>query len=280
MKEQIQAAIADMASKVSFDPEKHVYVENETGLWLKGVSSVSNVVPKDWLAAWGAKEAVKALGYSDYPDKKLAAEVLAKIKQCSVDQYHALLKEAKGASSRKNKQALIDGKVGHAWLEDYVKSKINNTPTPPIPQGNLRRPIVQFLSWEKNYVEYWIASEARVVYPAKGYAGTLDAIAMMKDGKLALIDFKFAQHISEDYYIQTAGYVAPFEQYGIKFDKRIIVRLPKTLEKEEWNPNTHSYKMVENNIQVHQVKTDYEADKNCFFAKLVVDSWVNAVVKG
>jgi hypothetical protein len=244
IKEKILSAIAEMSAKVTMD-KRHRYTDNETGLFLQGVSSVSSIVPKDWLSAWGAKECAKFLGYSDYEgDTALAQETLDKAKTMSAEEWIAYLKQAKGASARKSGQALIDGKAGHQWLEDYVKARAAGLELPAMPVGPLERPITQFLEWEGANIQEWIASEAVVSWPNRevGYAGTLDAIAITKEGKLALIDFKFASNISEDYYLQTAGYAATFEPYGITFEKRIIIRLPKTLEKEEYDKVNWCYK--------------------------------------
>lgn len=280
IKEQINDAILDMKSKVGRNDE-HIYINNETGEYLQGVSTVSSIVPKDWLAAWGAKEAVKALGYSDYKDDiTLASQVWNKIKACEkIENYIEILKEAKGAHARKSKKAMVDGTKGHKWLETYVESKINGSGTPFLPINDpLERPIGQFLAWEQDQIEYWIASEAYVIRPDKKYAGQLDAIAMTKKG-LALIDFKFASNISEDYYLQTAGYAACFEPYQIKFDKRIIIRLPKTLEKDEYNPKTYQYEKISNDIEAHDVPTAYEIDRDVFFGALPLKSWINSVEK-
>jgi len=281
---QIHEAVLDMMDKVSFDEENHTYTDTKTGEWLQGVSEVSSIVPKDWLSAWGAKEAVKALGYSDYEgDIERAQEVLEIINeffiQGDVEGYQKFLKEAKGASYRKSKEALVDGKTGHEWVEKYVKAKIRGTDLPEIPEGNLERPLKQFIEWEEKEVDYWILSEARVAYPEKKYAGTLDGLAKMKDGKLALIDFKFASHISEDYYLQTAGYQLTFEPYNIKIDERIIVRLPKTLYRDEWDKQHHQYKKVANNLEVFVVPTDYEEDKQVFLHCLPLKKWINELKK-
>ena len=274
---KIQEAVLDMMAKVKFEKDGHTYQRTSDGKWLQGVSSVSSIIPKDWLSAWGAKEAVKALGYSDYEgDTKLAKEMMEKIVSCETpEEYILLLKEAKGASARKNKTALVDGKKGHAWLEEYVLAKIRGTELPKMPTDALKRPIEQFLDWEKDNVAQWVLSEARVAYPEKEYAGTLDAMAIMKDGKLAIIDFKFASHISEDYYLQTAGYQATFEPYNIKIDQRIIIRLPKTLEIEEWDKKEHKYSKVPNNIEVCIVGTSYEMDRDVFLNCLPVKRWIN-----
>jgi hypothetical protein len=273
IKERIQQAVLDMMKKVKFDEVKHVYTTLDD-TWLQGVSTVSSIIPKDWLAAWGAKEAVKFLGYSDYEgDTALAEEMLERIAALQAKKdagaFIALLKEAKGASARKSKDALVDGTAGHAWLE---------SPLPPLPDGNLKRPIMQFIDWAVNEVDYWIVSEARVAHPEKGYAGTLDAIAMMKAGKLAIVDFKFASHMSEDYYLQTAGYQATFEPYDIPFDERIIVRLPKTLESEEYDKTTRTYKKVENRLEAKSVPTAYENDRDVFYAMLPVKQWINQFI--
>ena len=276
IKEKIQQAILSMMKGVDFSEKEHLYKRKSDGVWLQGVSTVSSIIPKPWLSAWGGKEAVKFLGYSDY-DAKRAEEVLEKIRTMDVAGYMELLKEAKGASSRKSKKALVDGKKGHKWLEKFVLANIRKTELPEIPTDNLMRPVQQFIKWYSENIDYPIASEAMVAYPEKGYAGTLDFIAMMKTGKLALIDFKFASHISFDTYLQCAGYMACFEPYDIKIDQRIIIRLPKTLEIEEWDKKTRTYKKVANNLEVKVCETNYEFDRDVFFACLPVKKWINCV---
>jgi len=276
--EEIRKAVLDMMSKVSYEDRDHVYKRKDNGAYLQGVSSVSSIVPKPWLSAWGAKECAKFLGYSDYGDKEKAIKIKEKIEKLTPEKYIALLKEAKGACRRKSKEALVDGTVGHEWLENYIKAKTRGEEPPEIPQDNLKRPITQWLEWEKKNVDTWILSEAIVSRIDKGYAGTLDAMAILKDGRLALIDFKFSNHISEDYYLQTAGYQATFEPYGIKVDTRIIIRLPKTLTREEYDKKNRQYKKVENSIEVVEVETDYENDRDVFFHCLPVKAWINKII--
>lgn len=279
IKTKIQIAIKDMESKIARD-SKHIYVNNETGEYLQGVSSVSSIVPKDWLASWGAKEAVKFLGYSDYNDLSIAIDMQAKIISATVSEYVEILKEAKGAHARKNKKAMVDGTKGHKWLEDYVLMRINGSmPMIGLPTDSLLRPVNQFLEWESKEVDYWIANEALVCRLDKDYAGQLDAIYMSKSGRLCLVDFKFASHVSTEHRLQTAGYCATFEPYDIKFDCRVIIRLPKTLESESWNSKTYKYEKIPNNIEVFEVPSKYEPDRDAFFASLVVKAWINYVEK-
>jgi hypothetical protein len=276
---KINEAVADMNSKVEFldnAEHKHKYRIIATGEFLQGVSSVSSIVPKDWLSAWGSKECARFLGYSDYEgDTARAIEIKDKISKFTMTEYMALLREAKGASARKSGKALVDGKAGHALLEEIVKARIAGKEIPAIPEGTLQRPISQWLAWEKDNVDTWVLSEAMVAHLKHKFGGTLDGMAIMKSGALALIDFKFSSHISEDYFLQTAGYQSTFEQYGIKIDKRIIIRLPKTLEREEWDNEEHKHKMVSNDLEVMDVATDYEEDKLVFISALPVKKWCN-----
>jgi len=83
--EKIHSAILDMMKRVEFVDNKkikHAYIVKETGEYLQGVSTVSSILPKDWLSAWGAKECAKFLGYSDYDGEEdilHAEEVIKKI---------------------------------------------------------------------------------------------------------------------------------------------------------------------------------------------------------
>lgn len=128
MKERILEAIKDMGRRVTFVTKPRHY-ETLDGVWLQGVSIVSSIVPKDWLSAWGAKEAVKFLGYSDYEgDIKLAEETMKKISSMKTPkEFIEFLKEAKGASGRKSKTALVDGKAGHLWIQKFIEAQIRRS---------------------------------------------------------------------------------------------------------------------------------------------------------
>jgi len=124
---KIQNATLDMMKQVKFQDEngEHLYINNKTGEWLQGVSEVSSIVPKEWLASWGAKEVCKALGYSDYEnDTERAKEMLEKIKGLDIKEYLALLQEIKGAGYRKSQKALVDGRAGHLFIKKFLLAEI------------------------------------------------------------------------------------------------------------------------------------------------------------
>lgn len=273
--EKIRAAARGMAEEVRFDPKEHRYVSVSDGTMLAGVSSIASAMPKPWLAAWGAKEAVKALGYTDYGDLTLAEEILGKIRDMDAKGFVRLLSEAKGAHARKKTKALTDGKDGHAWLESHVMARIAGGALPSVPDGFLKRPLAEFLKWEESEVMAWALSEATVASVEHGFAGTLDAAAVMRDGRPAVVDFKFASHVSEDYYLQTAGYALPFEKYGIGFPRRIIVRLPKTETREEYDVATRRYSVVPNEFEAVEVPTAYQSDRRAFLAARELYRWQN-----
>lgn len=281
--EKINKAVAKMNEDVVFDSKEHRYSRKSDGVWLQGVSTVSNIIPKPWMSAWGGKSCSKFLGYTDYPDNQddmaRASNMFVKIIQGSLVDYLALLKEAKGASSRKSTTAMADGTKGHKILEDRIKAKIAGIELPELPKGLLGRACEQFVEWEDENVDYWILSEVLVSSPDQFYAGTCDGVFMMKSGKLAVIDFKFSTHISEDAILQTAGYQNCFEKQGIKVDQRIIIRLPKTLKKEEYDKKTRTYSMVANDLEVMVLNDTYEEDRDVFIHCLPVKRWCNKITK-
>lgn len=281
MKDKIRAACLSMLALMERVEGEgtHGYVRKSDGKLLAGVTGVIKVLPKDFLAAWGGKECAKYLGFTDDENLEPAEKRLAEIKGLDAEAYKKLLGEAKGAAFRKSKEAKETGTDGHAWLESYVKAKMRGEPLPVIPDDGLKRALTQFVEWETRNVKEWLISEALIYQPEHEYAGTLDAAAVLKDGRLALIDFKFSNQISEEYYLQTAAYAYPFNAYGITFDARIIVRLPKTEVKMVYNRKTRVYDTVPNDLEVFEVPTSYDFDLQTFLAARQVYKWTNQFKK-
>lgn len=265
---KIQLAIKDMYSQVDFDEKEHRYTRNTDGKWLAGISSVSDILPKPYLMPWAAKMVAEFL-----QDKQ------EKIKELSVDDYLALLEEAKKTYHRKSDDALDFGTIGHSFLESYVLARIRNTELPKLENKELERPIQQFIKWEKENISQWILSEARVADIEEEIAGTLDGLAILKNDKLAIIDFKFANQISQSYHIQTAGYAIPFLKYDIEIEDRIVIRLPKTLTKKVYNRTTRKYDEIENNIEIGRSPFSMDFDREAFLSARVLYKYLNAAEK-
>ena len=262
---KIHEAVKDMYSQVDFDEKEHRYTRKSDGKWFAGISSIADVLPKPYLKAWAAKMVSEFL-----QDKQ------EKIKELSANDYLLLLDEAKNTYRRKSEDALDFGTIGHAHLEKYVLAKIRNTELPMLENKELERPIQQFIRWEQENIKQWLLSEARVCDIDEEIAGTLDGLAILKNDKLAIIDFKFANQISQSYHIQTAGYALPFEKYGIEVNDRIIIRLPKTLIKKVYDRKTRQYNEVDNNIEIGRSPFSYEFDKEAFKSARILYRYLNA----
>ena len=81
--------------------------------------------------------------------------------------------------------------------------------------------VMRFVDFFDNYVDRIIMSEQRLSTKTYMTAGTVDAIFVLKDGRTVLIDFKFANHLSPKYSVQTWIYKFMWEEStGQKIDGR------------------------------------------------------------
>jgi hypothetical protein len=81
--------------------------------------------------------------------------------------------------------------------------------------------VIRFVDFFDNFVDEIIMTEQRLSTKTYMTAGTVDAIFVLKDGRTVLIDFKFANHLSPKYAVQTWIYKFMWEQStGQKIDGR------------------------------------------------------------
>ena len=260
---KIQSAIKDMYSQVvRIDKgNNHHYVRKDNEKWFAGISSITKLYPKEFLAPWAAKEAVLYLGYGDNTKAK---EIIKKIVGMNAKEYQELLEEAKKSYNRKSTDAKIKGTDGHSFLEKWVLARIRKTelPTPPKEYSELF--FNDFLKWEQENIKEWILSEALVSDLDLEIAGTLDALALLNNDKLAVIDFKFANTIDKDYFLQVVGYSIPFEKYDIEIGERLILRFPKEEKRKIWHEDIRKYEIIDNKFEVIKSPYDYEWEKKVF----------------
>lgn len=263
LKTTIQEVIKDMYSRVERIDEgrSHHYVRKDTSKWLAGISSITKLYPKEFLAPWAAKEAVLYLGYGD---EKKAEEITQKIVGMNAKEYQDLLEEAKKSYNRKSTDAKLKGTDGHSFMEKWVLARIRNTELPEIPKIYTELFFDDFLKWEKENIKEWILSEALVSDLYLEIAGTLDALVLLNNGKLAVIDFKFANTIDKDYFLQVVGYSIPFERYGIEISERLILRFPKEEKRKIWHEDIRKYEIIDNKFEVIKSPYDYEWEKKVF----------------
>jgi hypothetical protein len=245
----------------------HEY-RNKEGKLLAGVSTVSELLPKPWLAAWAANEMEIGL-----------LPRLEEVKKMTQGEWEVALKEAKKAHKVKSEDAKEIGTKVHEYLERYVNFWISGgaeslTTDLEKEEPSIIRPVKEFLKWvEENKVK-WLYSELLVGSEKYDVAGRLDAVAEV-NGKLSLIDFKTSNNIYESYYLQPAGYYLCLEEMGLKCEQRIIIRVPKTETKKEYDATQRKKVDVPNNLEVMIVGTPLEFDTETFLHLRTVYKWLN-----
>lgn len=200
-----------------FDDNNHYYGVN--GNDTCSVTSVLNVIASPVLEAWKIKSVVNAI-------KDGMAETFPEL---PVTVVNGICEAAKRIPKQKASDAANVGTIVHEWLEKYGYAKMNDLPVPAkpdIPEAILA--IDAFLEYAENNIMDFILVE-RVIYSKENdYVGTLDALVMLKDGRVALMDYKTSGGIYDKYYAQIGGYyLALVEELGIHIDCAIILRIGK-----------------------------------------------------
>ena len=175
--------------------------------------------------------------------------------EISTDDISKAKKEYKDVSQT----ALDIGTQIHDLIEQYLKT--GKDPFKEL-KDEVTNGFLAFLEWEKDNIESWIESEAVTVNETWGYAGTLDAIAKMKDGRVMVIDFKSSKGFYSGYDMQIASYryaretmngeykialpYPPFKTYKkvylpMKIDGMGVLRLDKVTGLPEWKDYSKVY---------------------------------------
>lgn len=207
---------------------------------LIGTSTAVNVLAKP-LSWWAAGKAVETLGWI-HPDIKddgkvigkrtkeervmAVAETLRSIKIMTADAFVKLLDRAYKAHSVSLKDSSEKGTDLHQELEDFVKSEMGKKP-----KRDFDPKIQPFIDWSKKNVEKFIYSEAHCFSERLWTGGISDAAALLKDGSMAIIDFKSSKEAYISQFIQCAGYAIQIEENGL-WDKNGTVskKIDKTFD--------------------------------------------------
>jgi predicted RecB family nuclease len=82
-------------------------------------------------------------------------------------------------------------------------------------------------AWKDRHVEEILFAEEFVWSEEYGFAGTIDAVALLKNGLVALLDFKSSKYPHWEYRLQTVAYaVALREREGLPVDRRALIQMP------------------------------------------------------
>lgn len=84
--------------------------------------------------------------------------------------------------------------------------------------------VEEFGVWQKENIEKFIQTEMTVYNSKDGYAGTLDAIVKLTDGRTALLDYKTGKYIYDTYELQCVAYL---KAYKFSINTAFILRFEK-----------------------------------------------------
>lgn len=240
-----------------------------------GVTSVSGLLDKPQLKFWAVNLACDYLlnlrnGDSD-ADYESEADVIT-IQD---------IEEARIQHTKKLKDAADKGTSVHAFAEAYIRSKIEGTEQPQIPnqydEPQVFNGALAFMRWVKEHnVEF--CSTERLVYSIEyGFAGLMDAECIV-DGKKRVIDFKTSKAkkgkedvacamcgklgcggIYDEFRFQTSAYQLAAEEEGSKYEgERMIISFDKETA----------------NFSIHELD-GYEEDKQAFLGLLAAKKRLN-----
>lgn len=123
--------------------------------------------------------------------------------------------------------------------------------------------VAPYARWHAEHVDTILGAETLLISRTHGYAGTTDAIAVLRGDRYpTIVDFKTSKTALAvaEWRLQTAAYaIAAEEDRGLLCRRRIIVRLSRT------EPDT---------LHVHELPEDkLDDDRACFLALLHVWKW-------
>jgi ATP-dependent exoDNAse (exonuclease V) beta subunit len=93
--------------------------------------------------------------------------------------------------------------------------------------------LAEFYVWQAENIDSFIETEGRVFHLVDKYAGTLDSLVKLKDGRIALLDYKTTKYIYDTHELQVVAYVKAYEDMsGIKINTAFILNFSKEDKKK------------------------------------------------
>ncbi len=219
-------------SKYAYTDEGKQHLHTLNGKPLLGTSTVVKIIGTGGAFSWWASgKAVEKLGWlkrldvrKSKPEEILkrvadrwqaAATALLAYRTMSVEDYQKLLDDAYRAHEDSKKESAETGVDMHAELEKYVKECIDSGGKPIVSDTAQVWQVDVFAKWAIENVEKFIWSEAHCYSEKLWCGGISDAGALMKDSKIAVIDFKSSKDAYYSQFVQAAGYAQLIEENGL-----------------------------------------------------------------
>ena len=202
-----------------------VQVDEYLSIKLPSVTSVLQIISKPALYNWYASQT------SGYFLNELAGWQSAK-PPFNVDApwkiVESIADDAKKAARSNMTKA---GDIG-SRVHEYIECLNTGTPLPDVDE-DMEAPIRAYHEWVDEVGLEIIESE-RVVYSLDyEFAGTLDAIGRLRNGALAVIDYKTSSGIYDEMALQCAAYVTAYnEMFKADVQEAYIAQFPKDPSKK------------------------------------------------
>lgn len=238
--------------KYNFDIKAHAHTLDGSPLY--GTSTVIKETMPPFLAKWGAQCAVDYIkdSFKDEPEVAIGSLL-----------WDTKLAEAVNAWSKVRKEAATKGSDLHEELEKYVNLMIADQGGRPMlmndakPEDPEWKKIQDFAEWAVAAVDTFIFAEKNTYSKELWVGGIVDCLAKMKDGTLAVIDFKSSKEAYFNQFAQAAGYALQLEESGAfeadgtfvmslegKIAKLVVVPFGGKKLKPEIIENVEGYKEV------------------------------------
>jgi hypothetical protein len=176
------------------EPDVRFYEDPETGQNYPSVTTILEMIPKDeFLERWKDKEGAHTVNQVLYDASVSGTKVHNAIEELCIG-------------------FIEKGSASIEWFDEYghKKYKVHEW------EGILR-----FCDFFVNHVEEVLLTESKLKSDNLFVSGTVDNVFRLKDGRVALVDHKFANNLSDKYSVQSWAYAMMFEEtYGIKIDVR------------------------------------------------------------
>jgi hypothetical protein len=214
MSEIIRSRLLANGETLSID-DKHIYtVEN---VKVPSVSAILNIIHKEALVFWAAKEA------ADYIRNNLESGMML-----TQGEINRLANGAKFAHKKKSDSALAAGTLAHNYAEQYAIAATSGMPAPELPDNQeAATSINSFLEWVDSNDIKFLKTEIMLYSNDLKIAGTCDTIMEM-DGKVIIADYKTSNMIRNEYLYQVSAYKSFYEEeFGEAISGACVIRFPK-----------------------------------------------------
>ena len=227
-----------------FNEKEHLHLLD--GKALTGTTTVLSVLSKP-LTWWASGLAVSKLGWTneytkDDTGKRVKVELEQRIThlkpfrkaQTLLDDsgYLSLLDEAYKAHSVRLSETAEAGTDLHAELERFVRNTMLLQKSGTIDKTEYDARIQPFIVWSKANVKKFIGSEVYTFSNTLWLGGIIDCVAELKDGTIAIIDFKSSKEAYISQFIQCALYDLQVSESGAYDEKgNKLFDLPKEISK-------------------------------------------------